>query len=312
MTPGDASNQTEAAYQAESSVEARLDGLRAQTEEALAAFIEEHRGRVRDDLLDAAAYALLGGGKRLRPVLCLLWAESCGGSAARAMPAAVAVECVHAFSLVHDDLPAIDDDDLRRGRPTLHVHTSEAMAILAGDFLLTLAYGAISRGMVEAGVAAACCREITDGAVAMIGGQVLDTFPAAAAGDAEVELAELRRVHAGKTGALFRAACRTGVRAAGGSEARLDDASRYADAIGLAFQAADDLLDVEADEAVAGKRTGKDAAAGKRTYPGLLGVDQTRREIARLVEEANAATEALGPAGEPLSVLARRLAFRRS
>ena len=259
-------------------------------------------------LREAMAYAVLGGGKRLRPVLTWLACEGVGGDAEVCLPAAAAVEFVHAFSLVHDDLPAMDDDDLRRGRPTLHIHTSEAMAILAGDALLNLAFAAILETKANDGVRVALVRELSQGCAGMISGQVFDTMPAL---DPEPDdRARLERIHRNKTGALIGCAARMGAICGGADGAQLEAITVYAEAVGHMFQAVDDLLDVEQSAEQAGKRTGKDAEAGKLTYPGLLGVEGTRAEVARLLAEAERAIEPLGEGGNRLREIARQMAKR--
>jgi geranylgeranyl pyrophosphate synthase len=246
-------------------------------------------------LRDAVRYALLGGGKRFRPLLAWHSAEAVGAPGARAIHAGVAVELVHAFSLVHDDLPAMDDDDLRRGKPTLHVHAGEAMAILAGDQMLTSAFAHLLARVEPVALAGALCTELARGTTGMISGQVLDTL-GGEAGEA-TPLEKLRRVHANKTGALIRAACRMGGLCGLGTDGighpNLDALSRYAEAIGLAFQITDDLLDVEATTDQAGKRTGKDAQAGKLTYPTVLGIEASRAEARRQLAAARAALSEL-------------------
>lgn len=267
----------------------RLATIASETDAYLHERVEARRGVWPDSLVDAIAYALLSGGKRLRPALSVLWCDACGGAPGASMPAAGAIEAIHAFSLVHDDLPAMDDDDLRRGRPTLHIHAGEAMAILAGDALQTLAFDLLTREAPSAEVGLAWSRELSAGTLGMIAGQVLDTMGGHDEGLTDLE--KLRQTHEGKTGALIAAACRCGAIAAGADAGTLDRATTYGRSIGLMFQAVDDLLDVEGDSAVVGKRTGKDAEAGKLTYPGLLGVEGTRREISKLLEEAKASTD---------------------
>lgn len=300
---------------AENAFDTAVAPLRDRVDRYLERWLDEKRGELPHALIDAAAYALLGGGKRLRPAMCLLWGRATGAALDACLPAAAAVECIHAFSLVHDDLPAIDNDDLRRGRPTLHVHAGEAMALLAGDLLHALAFDALrgvaSGPMPSPALVAAWCRELTNGTIAMIGGQVLDTFPASPGSLNEPEADHLRRVHLGKTAALIEAACRMGALPAGG-ERELEAANVFGRAVGLCFQAVDDLLDVEATADAVGKRTGKDAAAGKRTYPGILGVDATRAEIAELSRRAADAVTPFGEDAGPLRDLALDLARRTS
>jgi len=255
-------------------------------------------------LLDEATrYALLGGGKRLRPMLALRACEAVGGVRVNAMPAAVALECIHAFSLVHDDLPAMDDDDLRRGRPTTHKVYGEAVGILVGDLLQGLA----AEVALESPVApVAVTRAVLEGSRLMIEGQIHDTVGGFAAGMTD-EFERLRHIHRLKTAALIRAACRAGALAGGGDATALD---RYGESIGLMFQVVDDILDETQSTEHLGKTGGKDKAAGKRTYPALLGLDGSRAEVERLETAAIEALAGLGPAAEPLRALARRLAIR--
>ncbi len=261
------------------------------------------------NLVEAMGYALLGGGKRLRPVLCYWSCAACSTEPARSVPGGAAVELIHAFSLVHDDLPAMDDDDLRRGKPSLHIHSGEAMAILAGDAMLTLAFElAATRSAPDAATRLAVVSELSAGTNAMIAGQVIDTL--GGMDDALDDRARLEYIHRNKTGALLTAACRIGVRAAGGSEKNLADISAYARAVGLAFQIVDDLLDVTGSAEHIGKRTGKDEDAGKLTWPGVFGIAGSQKEVQRLVEEAVTAAEAFGKAGDPLAKLAVSMAKR--
>lgn len=253
-------------------------------------------------------YAVLGGGKRFRPLLVWYSCLAVGGDPKTCLPAAAAIEYIHAFSLVHDDLPAMDDDDLRRGRPTLHVHTSEAMAILAGDALLNLAFAAVAKTDVPPERCMRLVQELTRGCSGMISGQIYDSLPDA---DPRIDDRErLERIHRNKTGALIRASCRIGAICGDAQPETLDALTRYADDIGLMFQAVDDLLDVEQLTEHAGKRTGKDAEAGKLTYPGLLGVEGTRSEISRLRADAVSAVTPLGAAAEPLVTIADLIATR--
>jgi geranylgeranyl diphosphate synthase type II len=264
-------------------------------------------------LLEAMRYSLLAPGKRLRPLLVLLAAEASGGRGAEALPAGCAVEMIHVYSLIHDDLPAMDDDDLRRGQPTCHVKFGEALAILAGDALLTLAFQVLAEGYPPA-TAAACCRELARGAGAagMVGGQVDDLAREKRGGG----LSDLEALHARKTGALFRACLRLGALAAqgerpGGPDPALVEAlDAYGRCFGLAFQITDDLLDVEGSADQAGKRVGKDAAHGKLTYPGLLGVAESRARAERLCREAQQHLAPLGDGGRRLAALARMVCTR--
>jgi geranylgeranyl diphosphate synthase type II len=274
-------------------------------------------------LLDAMRYSLLAPGKRLRPLLVLLAAEAGGGADAVALPAAGAVEMIHAYSLIHDDLPAMDDDDLRRGQPTCHKKFGEALAILAGDALLTLAFQVLAEGYPPA-TAAACCRELARraGACGMVGGQVDDLAFSAigqqpkADSRKPIAVDDLEALHGRKTGALFRACLRLGALAAqgerpGGPEPPLLDAlDGYGRCFGLAFQITDDLLDVESSAEQAGKRVRKDAARGKLTYPGFLGAVESRGRAERLCREAEAQLRPLGAAGGRLAALVEMIRAR--
>ncbi len=297
-----------------------LSQRRADVEAYLRAVLRPEPG-LPASLLEAMRYSLLAPGKRLRPLLVILAAEACGGTTAAALPAAAAVEMVHTYSLIHDDLPAMDDDDLRRGLPTCHKQFGEALAILAGDALLTMAFQVLAEGYPGA-AGAACCRELARaaGAAGMVGGQVDDLAwesevgparragpgaarraaptedPASRAGKVEA----LEFLHQRKTGALIRASLRLGVLAAHGDRgappALLDRFDAFGRCLGLAFQITDDLLDVEGHADQAGKRVGKDAARGKLTYPGLLGVAESRARACRLGQEAREYLAPLGPA----------------
>jgi geranylgeranyl diphosphate synthase type II len=258
-------------------------------------------------LREAMEYSLLAPGKRLRPLLVLMACEACGRSGVNPWPAACAVEMVHAYSLIHDDLPAMDDDDLRRGQPTCHKKFGEALAILAGDALQTLAFQALAEGYPPV-TAAACCRELARaaGAAGMIGGQVDDLAWERSQAE-EWSLEALEDLHGRKTGALFRASLRLGVLAAHSerapAEGLLERFDGYGRCLGLAFQITDDLLDVEGHADQAGKRVRKDAARGKLTYPGLLGVAESRRRAERLCREAREHLLPLGPAAGRLLAL---------
>jgi geranylgeranyl diphosphate synthase, type II len=246
-------------------------------------------------LQEAIRYSLLTPGKRLRPMLVMLSAEACGGSAEAAVPAACAVEMIHTYSLIHDDLPALDNDDYRRGKPTCHKVFGEAMAILAGDALFTLAIQTLS--VIEKLAPERRVRLIRELSFAsgtvdgMIGGQVTDIE-----GERQPPTAELLdRIHHAKTGALLRASVRMGGICAGASEAQLEALSRYGEHAGLAFQIVDDVLDVEESSEALGKTAGKDAAQGKITFPAVYGIERSRQMAA---EECARAHEALLPFGE--------------
>ena len=284
--------------------------------EAVKAFIEPHldralqlSGDAAPRLVDSMRYALLAPGKRLRPALALWAARACGGTWEGAAPAAVAVEMIHAYSLVHDDLPAMDDDDLRRGRPTCHRAYDDATAILCGDALQALAYETLARGMPAATAAPACLvLARAAGAEALVGGQADDL--AAERGwiddmtklPAAEQVAWLERIHRRKTGALFAASLELGGLAANATPAQRQALADYAVAFGLAFQIADDLLDAEGDEAAVGKRVGKDAERGKLTFTTVVGIEASRARAEALAVEAE---RAVAPLGEPAADLGR-------
>jgi geranylgeranyl diphosphate synthase type II len=259
-------------------------------------------------LADAVRYSLLGPGKRLRPLLAWHACAGVGSDPRAALPAVAAVELVHCFSLVHDDLPGLDNDDLRRGRPTLHKATSEAMAILAGDAMLTLAFAELARSITAPGLASALVNELSAATGAMIAGQVYDTLGGFPPGIDDP--AKLRLIHTNKTGALIRASIRMGALCAHPLPSALSALSRYADAIGLMFQIVDDLLDVTQTTEHLGKKAGKDLDAGKLTYPGVLGIERSRAEVARLRDESVAALASLGAPAGALRELADYLAVR--
>ena len=266
------------------------------------------------NLAAAMRYSVLGGGKRLRPVLCLMSAEACGGDASVAMGAGCAIEMVHTYSLIHDDLPAMDNDDLRRGRPTCHRAFDEATAILAGDALLTLAFELVARTVEPEAAALQCVRILAEaaGSSGMVGGQMADLQAEKLAASAENSgsLEKLEAIHRRKTGALLRAPLQMGAIIARAPQAHMDALDRYGRAVGLAFQIVDDLLDVEGDEAKIGKRVGKDSGLGKWTYPRFLGVDGSRCRAQQLADEATLALAPLGSSGFRLRELARALLER--
>jgi geranylgeranyl diphosphate synthase type II len=265
-------------------------------------------------LAEAIRYALLGPGKRLRPRLVLMAVEACGGALDSAMPAACAVEMVHAYSLVHDDLPAMDDDDLRRGRPTCHKQFGEAVAILVGDALLARAFEVLATEVTPAVAAAKCCAVLgrAAGASALVGGQA-DDLAMAVRNALEVngELTELEAIHQRKTGALIVAALELGGIVGDGTPVQIEALKAYGRNLGLAFQITDDLLDVAGNPAAVGKRLAKDADRGKLTFPGLIGVEASRRTAERLVDEACAMIEVFGEKGVPLGELARAVLTRK-
>jgi len=257
-------------------------------------------------LFEAMRYSLLAGGKRLRPVLALAASDAVGGQPADALGFACAVEMIHTYSLIHDDLPCMDDDDLRRGRPTNHKVFGEAIATLAGDGLLTDAFKVLARS-IQPGHAAGpalleTIAELADaaGSAGMVGGQVIDLLGEGR----QLTLNELEYLHSKKTGALFVAAVCGGARLGGANETQLAALRDYARNLGLAFQVADDLLDVEASDEQVGKRTHKDEARGKATYPALIGIDRSRAMARDLVAGAYRALADFDHRAQPLRALA--------
>ena len=277
------------------------EGLRERIEVALRQSLESPDG-CPEPLREAMRYSLLAPGKRFRPLLVLLAAEACAGSIEAALPAACAVEMVHTYSLIHDDLPAMDDDDLRRGRPTCHKQFGEAIAILAGDALLARAFEVLAKGVQPPAQAAACCQALAEAAGAgnLVGGQADDI-----GGKLDGSLEALESMHARKTGAMIVVSLALGALTAGADSCRIEALAQYGRRLGLAFQIVDDLLDVRGHESAVGKRLRKDSQAGKLTYPGLLGVEASSRRAEQLVTEACQAVAPLGPQGAGLRHLAR-------
>jgi geranylgeranyl diphosphate synthase type II len=261
----------------------------------------------------AVRYSLFAGGKRLRPALVLGSAEAVGGSIEDALPAAAAFEMIHTYSLIHDDLPSMDDDSLRRGRPTSHVVFGEAVAILAGDALQSHAFALLAdppppcRIPAERRVRAVAELALAAGASGMVGGQVFDLESEGK----PVDAAALERIHRHKTGALIRAAARVGAIVAGAADVDLERLTRFGEEAGLGFQIVDDILDVEGSEKTLGKSAGKDARAGKATYPLVHGIPEARRRAEELLASALSRLEPLGAAGQPLANLAVQM-IRRS
>ena len=267
-------------------------------------------------LMAAMRYGALGGGKRLRPFLVVETARAFGATGQGPRRVGAAIELVHAYSLIHDDLPAMDNDDLRRGRPTVHRAFDEATAILAGDALLTLAFDALADPATaeDAAIRAALCAGLAraSGLAGMVGGQMLDI--AAESAKAPLGAEAIALLQAMKTGALLRFSVEAGAIVAGAPARARDALSRFGAALGAAFQIADDLLDAEGDAATLGKRAGKDAARNKATFVAVLGLERARAERDRLVAEAVAAIDAagLGAAGDGLREAAAFAASRKS
>jgi len=302
--------------------------VRDRVERALSTYLPES-STVPRVLDEAMRYSLLGGGKRFRPVLVLASADAVAqGDSTRvdlAMPAACAIECIHTYSLIHDDLPAMDDDTLRRGRPTSHVMFGEGMAILAGDGLLTEAFALLAReprgdtpSIAVRRLRAIGILATAAGAIGMVGGQALDLDAAGQVlhdrqpvAPSTLDAQALADMHARKTGALIRAAAELGAVMAGGTEPEIAAVSRYATHLGLAFQIVDDILDVEGEAATLGKTAGKDAAAHKPTYPSLFGMDRSKALAREALDAALVSLEDGGVSGH-LPDLARWVVLRTS
>ena len=261
----------------------------------------------------AVKYSLMAGGKRIRPVLCLAASEAVGGNPKDALMAACAMEMVHTYSLIHDDLPAMDDDELRRGKPTCHVAFGEATAILAGDALLTMAFEILASVPFKNGNQAAKWLEviriiaIAAGSRGMVQGQMLDI----AAEGSLLNLGDLESMHRLKTGALIEASMQCGALLAEADQAQLGFLKTYACSIGLAFQVADDILNVEGNPAVMGKAVGTDRLNKKSTYPSLLGLDASKQFAQKLIHQALQALETFDNKAEPLRALATYIIERK-
>jgi geranylgeranyl diphosphate synthase type II len=257
----------------------------------------------------AMRYSLFAGGKRLRPILCLAAAEACGGKIGTALPLACAVECIHTYSLIHDDLPSMDDDDFRRGRPTCHKIFGDGIAVLAGDALLTIAFEIVSRAKPTSRYTMSILlREIAiaAGSQKLVAGQVADLE----AEGHKTDRAQLRYIHENKTAAILTTTVRLGAMSANADAKKLRAITKYGRALGLAFQIIDDILDVTQTSEKLGKSAGKDAAAKKATYPAVIGLDESRSEARRLTRQAHNALSIFGEKAETLHALANYLLER--
>lgn len=286
-----------------------LEARRLMVEEALEVALPQQDGP-ETRVVEAMRYSLFAGGKRLRPILCLAASEAVGGDLKAAMPAGCALEMIHTYSLIHDDLPAMDDDDLRRGKPTNHKVFGEAIAILAGDGLLTEAFVLLSdynsllpeRAVQVIGVIAEAASYR-----GMVGGQVVDILSQ----NKRADLETVQQMHSRKTAALIAAATESGALAGKGSEAQVAALARYGRVIGLAFQIADDILDIEGDTELLGKTTGADEARGKVTYPAAVGLERSRQTANEMVNDALAALEGFDDRANPLRSLANYIITRK-
>jgi geranylgeranyl diphosphate synthase type II len=266
------------------------------------------------NLYKAMQHSLFAGGKRIRPILSIASFEAAGGKGERILPFACALEMIHTYSLIHDDLPAIDNDDYRRGKPTCHKVFGEAIAILAGDGLLTEAFRLMTsqpakeHASCDGALVLDLINEVAQaaGALGMVGGQVVDIESEGKA----VDLPTLQYIHTHKTGAMILASVRVGAKLGGAKETLLKALTRYGESLGLAFQVADDVLNVEGKAALMGKKTGSDQVKGKATYPSVLGVEESKVRSKELVEMAVDALKQFGPEADPLREIARFIIAR--
>jgi geranylgeranyl diphosphate synthase type II len=265
-------------------------------------------------ICDAMYYSIKAGGKRIRPILAIASCEACGGDRELVMPAAIAIEMIHTFSLIHDDLPAMDNDDLRRGVPTNHKVFGEAMAILAGDALLSEAFYCLASFLMNSNITPLLALEIigdiasATGPSGMVGGQVLDMKSEGQ----EIGLEELKKIHTYKTGRLITVSVTTGAKCAGAKPHEVSLLLNYGNAIGLAFQIADDILDIEGSEEEIGKPVGSDIKKQKATFPAILGIERSRELASSLIEEAVDLASHFGQKGWALVELARYIIERKN
>jgi len=265
------------------------------------------------DIYKAVRYSVFNGGKRIRPILCLAAAEAVGGDLGPAIPVACALELIHSYSLIHDDLPAMDNDDFRRGKPTCHKVFGESIAILAGDALLTEAFVLLShveKVRLSAERRLAVIQEIAKaaGICGMVGGQTLDVL----SGKSVSDEGALYEIHRRKTGALIVAAVKSGAIISNARKDKIQALAEYGINVGLAFQIADDILNVEGDRELMGKETGSDAAHDKLTYPSLLGLDLAKEKLAKYIDTAEASLSGFDERARPLLVIARYIMERKS
>ncbi|MDP3029775.1 MAG: polyprenyl synthetase family protein [Deltaproteobacteria bacterium] len=285
---------------------------RALVDQALDRYLPKEEGPA-GEVMRAMRYSVFAGGKRVRPILCLAACEAMGGDIEQALPVACALECIHTYSLIHDDLPAMDDDDYRRGVPTCHKVFGEAMAILAGDGLLTFAFQLLSGVSHNAGRRKSNPLEATQviaraaGVHGMVGGQVVDM----ASEGKDADAGTVRYIHTHKTAALIAGSIQAGALIAGGRRNKIESLGRYGEALGLAFQVVDDILDIEGDPKEMGKATGSDIRKKKATYPSVYGLEESRGIAGRLVEEAIDSLRGFGAEAEPLRAIAHYILDRK-
>lgn len=289
-----------------------LSEKRAIVEEALERFMPKPDGPAAE-IIKAMNYSLFAGGKRLRPILCIAGAEAVGGDGEKVLPAACALELIHTYSLIHDDLPAMDNDDLRRGKPTCHKIFGEAMAILAGDGLLTEAFNMLTRLEVSGNLSADVIKRIINlistasGWQGMVGGQAMDIQ----AEGKEIDSGLMDYIHSHKTGTLITASVKSGAILGGASQSQLDNLALYGEKTGLAFQIADDILDIEGSPEEMGKGTGGDSKKGKNTFPSVYGLNESKEILKRSTDEAIKALDGFDHKADPLRQIARYIIERK-
>jgi geranylgeranyl diphosphate synthase type II len=293
-------------------LKAYLAEKRAMVEEALERYMPKPDGPAAD-LIKAMNYSLFAGGKRLRPILCIAGVEAVGGKGEKVLPAACALELIHTYSLIHDDLPAMDNDDLRRGKPTSHKVFGEAMAILAGDGLLTEAFNMLGRLDVHESLSADVMKQTisiiaaASGWQGMVGGQSVDIQSEGK----EIDISLLNYIHSNKTGALITASVVSGAVLGGASQPQMDDLTMYGEKIGLAFQIADDILDIEGSTEEMGKGTGSDSKKGKNTFPSVYGLNESKEIQSRSIDSALKALDRFDHKADPLRLIARYIIERK-
>lgn len=281
-------------------------------EAALQGYFPEPEG-LTSDLVKAMRYSLFAGGKRLRPILCIAGAETVGGLGREVLPVACALELIHAYSLIHDDLPLMDDDDLRRGKPTNHKVFGESIALLAGDGLLTEAFSLMTSAEISVKISPQILLRVISlisraaGHDGMVGGQAVDIQWEGKKSDFPV----VKYMHIHKTGALITASVASGAILGGADESRIDAITSYGEKIGLAFQISDDILDIEGDRETMGKQAGADEQKGKMTYPSVLGLNESKRIQSELVQTAVQDLREFGSRAEPLRQIARYIIERK-
>jgi geranylgeranyl diphosphate synthase type II len=294
-------------------IETYLEEKRALVEKALENIMPQPTG-LAGEVITSMNYSLFAGGKRIRPILCIAGAESVGGSADDVLSVACALELIHTYSLIHDDLPAMDNDDFRRGKPTNHKVFGDAVALLAGDGLLTLAFNLMARHGTESGSGEGILVRVIDlisnaaGYKGMVGGQTVDI----AYEGKEPDPAVVQYIHRHKTGALIAASVTSGAILAGGSEEQERSINRYGQQVGLAFQIADDVLNIEGDSDVMGKGIGSDKARGKMTYPSVFGITESKRTQEELVDSAIDSLKGFNEKADPLRNIARYIIKRKA